>query len=125
MALITLKEYAKKYGRSDATVRQKLYRGGFKTARKIGRQLFIDEDEAYVDERIISGEYVGFREGYAGWKKAQKQRQQEPSHEAEQEARERETNAQKTERLAKRKALLDTVRELGITVDEAINLIKR
>lgn len=125
MALITLKEYAKKYGRSDATVRQKLYRGGFKTARKIGRQLFIDENEAYVDERVISGDYVGFREGYAGWKKAQKQRRQEPSPEAEQEARERETKAQKTERLAKRKALLDTVRELGITVDEAINLIKR
>ena len=125
MALITLKEYAKKYGRSDATVRQKLYRGGFKTARKIGRQLFIDEDEAYVDERVISGEYVGFREGYAVWKKAQKQRQQEPSPDAEQAARERETKSRKTERLAKRKALLDKVRELGITVDEAISLIKR
>lgn len=125
MALITLKEYAKKYGRSDATVRQKVYRGGFKTARKIGRQLFIDEDEAYVDERVISGEYVGFHEGYAGWKKAQKQRQQELSPEAEQAARERETKAKKTERLAKRKVLLDKVRELGITVDEAISLIKR
>ena len=125
MALITLKEYAKKYGRSDATVRQKLYRGGFKTARKIGRQLFIDENEAYVDERVISGDYVGFREGYAGWKNAQRQRQQEPSPEAEQAARERETKARKTERLAKRKALLDTVRELGITVDEAITLIKK
>ena len=68
---------------------------------------------------------VGFHEGYAGWKEIQAQRNQEPSPEAEQEARERETKARKTERLAKRKALLDTVRELGITVDEAINLIKR
>ena len=125
MALITLKEYAQRYGRSQATVRQKVYRGGFKSARKIGRQLFIDENEAYVDERVISGDYVGFREGYAGWKKVQKRRNQEPSPEAEQEARERETKAQKTERLAKRKALMDKVRELGITVDEAISLIKR
>lgn len=125
MALITLKEYAEKHGRSQITVRQKLYRGGFKTAQKIGRQYFIDENEPYIDERVISGNYVGFHEGYAGWKKAQKQRQQEQSPEAKQDARERETKAQKTERLAKRKALLDTVRELGITVDEAISLIKR
>lgn len=125
MALITLKEYADRCGRSLVTVRQKMYRGGFKTVRKIGRQYFIDENEPYIDERVISGKYVGFHEGYAGWKEIQAQRNQEPSPEAEQEARERETKARKTERLAKRKALLDTVRELGITVDEAINLIKR
>lgn len=125
MALITLKEYAERCGRSLVTVRQKMYRGGFKTACKIGRQYFIDENEPYIDERVITGDYVGFHEGYAGWKKVQEQRNQEPSPEAEQEAQERETKARKTERLAKRKALLDTVRELGITVDEAINLIKR
>lgn len=125
MALITLKEYAERCGRSLVTVRQKMYRGGLKTVRKIGRQYFIDENEPYIDERVISGKYVGFHEGYAEWKEIQAQRNQEPSPEAEQEARERETKARKIERLAKRKALLDTVRELGITVDEAINLIKR
>ena len=125
MALITLKEYAERCGRKLVSVRQKMHRGGFKTARKIGRQYFIDEAEPYVDERIISGAYIGFHDGYAGWRKAQEQRRQEPSPEAEQAASERETKAQKSERLAKRKALLDTVRELGITVDEAINLIKR
>ena len=125
MALITVKEYAQRHNRSMVAVRQKMHRGGFKTACKIGRQYFIDENEPYIDERVITGDYVGFHEGYAGWKKVQKQRNQEPSPEAEQEAQERETKARKTERLAKRKALLDTVRELGITVDEAINLIKR
>ena len=125
MALITLKEYAKRCGRSLVTVRQKMHRGGFKTACKLGRQYFIDEDEPYIDERVTSGDYVGFHEGYAGWKKVQEQRQQEPSPEAAQAARERETEARKTERLEKRKALLDKVRELDITVDEAISLIKR
>ena len=60
MALITLKEYAERCGRSLVTVRQKMYRGGLKTVRKIGRQYFIDENEPYIDERVISGKYVGF-----------------------------------------------------------------
>ena len=125
MALITLNDYAAKYGRSPATVRQKVYRGGFKTAQKIGRQIFIDENEPYVDERITSGDYIGFNQGYAGWKKTQRRLKQEQSPEAIQAAAERETKAQRHERLEKRKAILDTVRELGISTDEAIDLIKK
>lgn len=48
---ITLKEYAERHGRALATVRQKAYRGGFKTARRVGRDWFIDEDEPYTDRR--------------------------------------------------------------------------
>lgn len=48
---ITLKEYAERHGRALATVRQKAYRGGFKTARRVGRDWFIDEDEPMVDNR--------------------------------------------------------------------------
>lgn len=125
MALITLNDYAAKYGRSPATVRQKVYRGGFKTAQKIGRQIFIDENEAYVDERITSGDYIGFTQGYAGWKKTQRRLKQEQSPAAIQAAAERETKAKRHERLEKRKAILDTVRELGISTDEAIDLIKK
>lgn len=57
MAKITLKEYALRHGRSPATVRQKAYRGGFTTVEKIGRDLWIDEDEPYNDERVTSGKY--------------------------------------------------------------------
>lgn len=49
--VITLAEYAKRHGRALATVRQKAYRGGFKTARRVGRDWFIDEDEPYTDRR--------------------------------------------------------------------------
>ena len=49
---ITLKEYAERHGRVLATVRQKAYRGGFKTARRVGRDWLIDEDEPYTDRRI-------------------------------------------------------------------------
>ena len=125
MAMITLKDYAAKHGRALITVRQKVYRGGFKTARKIGRQFFIDENEPYVDERVTSGNYVGFREGYAGWKQIQKQRQQTPPPEVEQAAREEETRAKRRERLEKRAALLAACRELGVTVDEAVELMKK
>ena len=48
---ITLAEYARRHGRALATVRQKAYRGGFKTARRVGRDWFIDEDEPLVDNR--------------------------------------------------------------------------
>ena len=49
--LIPLTEYAKKHERAVATVRQKVLRGGFKTAQKIGRDWMIEDDEPYMDER--------------------------------------------------------------------------
>ena len=58
MALISLVEYAAKHGKDPAPVRQKALRGGFQTARKIGRDWVIEEDEPYVDlrERREDGE---------------------------------------------------------------------
>ena len=61
MALIPLAEYAKKNGRLPVSVRQKAIRGGFATARKLGRDWFIDEDEVYPDNRIKTGDYVDWR----------------------------------------------------------------
>ncbi len=56
--LISLAEYAEKHDRNPASVRQMALRGGFKTARKIGRNWVIDENEPYPDRRIKSGKYV-------------------------------------------------------------------
>lgn len=49
--LISLAEYAKRHGRTADSVRQKVLRGGFKTAQKVGRNWLIEEDEPYMDER--------------------------------------------------------------------------
>ena len=49
---ISLVEYAQRNGKEASTVRQKALRGGFKTARKIGRNWVIDEDEPYCDNRL-------------------------------------------------------------------------
>ena len=49
---ISLKEYAARHSRAAATVRQKAIRGGFKTARRVGRDWLIDENEPYIDERF-------------------------------------------------------------------------
>lgn len=59
MALILLSEYARRHGKHPGSVAQKAARGTFKTARKIGWQWFIDENEPYSDARITSGTYVG------------------------------------------------------------------
>ena len=51
MSLISLAEYAKLHGKSHATVRQRVLRGNFKTAKKIGRNWVIDSGEPYEDNR--------------------------------------------------------------------------
>ena len=43
-----------RHSRAAATVRQKAIRGGFKTARRVGRDWLIDEDEPYIDERFAT-----------------------------------------------------------------------
>ncbi len=58
---ISLAEYAKLHGKESSTVRQKALRGGFKTARKIGRNWVIDRNEPFVDGRVKSGEYKNWR----------------------------------------------------------------
>lgn len=49
--LISLTEYAKMHGRDPSTVRQMALRGGFTTARKIGRNWVIEDGEPYPDHR--------------------------------------------------------------------------
>lgn len=60
--LISIAEYARKHGKSPVSARQKAARGGFKTAQKIGKTWVIDADEPYTDGRIVTGEYVNFRQ---------------------------------------------------------------
>ena len=50
--LISLADYARRIGKDPATARQMALRGGFKTARKIGRDWLIDEREPYPDRRV-------------------------------------------------------------------------
>lgn len=69
---ITIVEYAKRHGKSPATVRHKAERGGFKTARRIGRDWLIDENEPYIDRRITHGNTIGYRKRLEE-KKAQEQ----------------------------------------------------
>lgn len=71
MAMISLVEYARRHGKARTTVYKKYAKGGFVTAQKVGRDIVIDEDEPYVDNRIKTGSYIGFREGYQEWKRAQ------------------------------------------------------
>ena len=61
MAMITLREYAERHGKEPVSVRQKAQRGGFQTAQKLGRDWIIDEDEPYIDGRVTSGKYQGWR----------------------------------------------------------------
>jgi hypothetical protein len=59
--LISLVEYAKLHDREISSVRRKALRGGFKTARKIGRNWVIDKNEPYIDGRVKSGKYKNWR----------------------------------------------------------------
>ena len=54
---ISLTEYAKRHNKAASTVRQMALRGGFKTARKVGRDWLIDESEPYPDARVKTGKY--------------------------------------------------------------------
>ena len=58
---LTLAEYAKKIDKQAAIVRQKCIRGTMPGARKIGRDWFIPADANYTDERLKSGNYIGWR----------------------------------------------------------------
>lgn len=59
--LIPIAEYAEKHGKAAISVQQKARRGGFKTARKIGRNWVIDSEEPYDDGRLKSGDCIGWR----------------------------------------------------------------
>lgn len=51
MAMIFLRDYAKKHGKTPDAMRIKAERGRFKTAKKYGRDWLIDENEPLIDLR--------------------------------------------------------------------------
>lgn len=61
MGMITITEYAAKNGLSPDSVRKKALRGGYQTTKKSGKVWLIDESEPNTDNRVKSGEYIGFR----------------------------------------------------------------
>jgi len=57
--LISLAEYAEIHGKSNAAARQHALSGKLKTARKIGHNWVIDQNEPWPkDRRIKSGRYI-------------------------------------------------------------------
>lgn len=48
---VSVKEYAEIVGRAANSIRKSCERGRFKSARKIGRDWFIDRNEPFVDHR--------------------------------------------------------------------------
>lgn len=61
MAMITLKEFAERNGKNRANALQKVARGSFPSAVKVGNQWFVDENEVWTDGRVKSGAYRGWR----------------------------------------------------------------
>jgi len=49
--LIPLTEYAKRLNKNSNTARRSALRGAFKTAVKMGRDWFIEENEPWIDHR--------------------------------------------------------------------------
>lgn len=62
--LISLVEYAERNGKCQESARKMAQRGGFETARKIGRNWVIEDSEPWPDRRVKTGEYVGWYEKY-------------------------------------------------------------
>lgn len=62
--LISLVEYAERHGKCQESARKMAQRGGFETARKIGRNWVIDSEEPWPDRRVKTGEYIGWYEKY-------------------------------------------------------------
>lgn len=62
--LISLAEYAEKNDKCQESARKMAQRGGFETARKIGRNWVIDSEEPWPDRRVKTGKYIGWYEKY-------------------------------------------------------------
>ena len=62
--LISLAEYAERHGKCQEAARKMAQRGGFETARKIGRNWVIEDSEPWPDRRVKTGEYIGWYEKY-------------------------------------------------------------
>ena len=50
--LISLAEYAEMHKVKQDTIKHRVLRGSFTTARKIGRNWVIDKNEPYIDHRF-------------------------------------------------------------------------
>ena len=59
--LISLAEYAAKHGKAAVSARALAQRGGFQTAKKIGRNWVIDDAEPWPGRRVKSGQYKNWR----------------------------------------------------------------
>lgn len=59
--LISIVEYAERNGKNRSSALRMAQKGRFKTAKKIGRNWVIEEDEPYPDKRVKSGKYIGWR----------------------------------------------------------------
>ncbi len=62
MALIPLAEYARRHRHRPDVARHMAMRGGFRSAIKMGRDWFVDEEEPWTDRRVKTGKY---RDKYA------------------------------------------------------------
>lgn len=58
---ISLSEYAEIHGVTHDAIKKRCQRGVFTTAKKIGRNWVIDKNEPFIDNRIKSGQYKGWR----------------------------------------------------------------
>lgn len=58
--MLSVKEYAELHGIRPESVTQRIRRGTT-SAVKIGRDWFIEADEPFLDARVRSGKYVGWR----------------------------------------------------------------
>jgi hypothetical protein len=71
--LVPLKDYAAKVGRSPVTIRQRCQRGTL-PATKVGRDWLIEEDEPFVDKRVTSGDYKGWRQKHSSPQKKEEKK---------------------------------------------------
>ena len=58
LGMISLPEYAARHGKDPSSARRMALRGGFETARKVGRDWLINSDEPWPDRRIKTGKYI-------------------------------------------------------------------
>ena len=56
--LIPLAEYAKLHNRCQSAARRMALRGGFKAAKKMGRDWVVDSEEPWPDRRVKTGKYI-------------------------------------------------------------------
>lgn len=69
--MLSLSEYAKQIGMNPAVIRQKILRGNFPAAVKVGNAWLIPKGTPYTDNRVKSG-------NYRDWRKTKKKSDPDP-----------------------------------------------